>query len=370
MYSLSCSRKLDGALMAEIFEQGFSRIPVWDESGSVCLGLLYAKDLVLLRPEQNTPVMVAVSHFKREGVMIVDSDDNLEKALKMFISNRNHFALVRSIRENNDGKDSTYEVCGLITMEDILGFILAEEIGDDSHELASGFHTGLLDSSTSASLPLMAVAAHLLANVPPFRPHRFSVDATEAALRVETSLIRTGENEEKIFVSRKQPLDAMVLVFQGSIRVLSGEDGLSHTYGPWDWLGEKALTVEGYMADFTATVQPNSTCLRISRSLYQNLANGFFRTVESKGDQPEGALSSSPSSALSYLPNRVIHKRPLSQAIARRKGTEGSLCSDPDSPRPVSLAIPLPPVNNHNLYVEEGGLTTLDVKTDLPISNR
>ena len=60
IFSVLSSAKLNHALMKEIFEKGFSRIPVMGgEDNKVCLGLLYAKDLVLVHPEQEHPCVGA-----------------------------------------------------------------------------------------------------------------------------------------------------------------------------------------------------------------------------------------------------------------------------------------------------------------------
>lgn len=285
MYSLKASDRLDGARLGEIFSRGFSRIPVWDEAGEACVGLLYAKDLVLIRPEMNHPCIVVVSHFKRMGVAVVDAGDSLEAVLKGFIAAKNHFALVRDVVEGVGGKDSTYRIIGLVTMEDILGFLLNNDIGDESGGGGDsadprGFHPpSFLACAASNGLShaaLRAVAAHLLANVPPFSPHRFTMGALEGALRAGATLVTTGPGEERVLASRKQPLVNLVLVLSGGLKGVSGEDGIPHSFGPWEVVGEKALTVEDYRADFTATLQPTSTCLCIPRGLFVDLGAGRF----------------------------------------------------------------------------------------------
>ena len=131
VFSLRASQKLDLGLMTSICNEGFSRIPVFsDDDGSLCLGLLYSKDLVLVRPEDCLPVIYVVQFFNRKEVEVVLDTDTVNDTLDLFTEKRLHFALVNRVQEHG-GKDSTYARVGLVTMEDILEYLLARSIEDE-----------------------------------------------------------------------------------------------------------------------------------------------------------------------------------------------------------------------------------------------
>lgn len=130
MFSLRSGDVLDGATMGAIYRAGYSRIPVWSADRTAIVGLLYAKDLMLLDARARIPVIAAVHFFKRHGVNIVDDTDTLEEALRVFSSSRQHFAIVRTVDSTGPG-DPVYRIGGVVTMEDILEAILKAEIHDE-----------------------------------------------------------------------------------------------------------------------------------------------------------------------------------------------------------------------------------------------
>jgi len=65
MFALKASDRLDSRLLAQIYRTGFSRVPVWDDVEANIIGVLYAKDLMLLSPGSRTPVATVVHFFNR-----------------------------------------------------------------------------------------------------------------------------------------------------------------------------------------------------------------------------------------------------------------------------------------------------------------
>lgn len=70
VFSVKASDRLDQALLEKIFHAGYSRVPVWDEAGMNIIGLLYAKDLVLVTPEPAHPVISVVRGGVGGGVRV------------------------------------------------------------------------------------------------------------------------------------------------------------------------------------------------------------------------------------------------------------------------------------------------------------
>ena len=136
-FTLRASDRLDNDLMTRIFEMGFSRIPVWDSEGRRIVGILHAKDLVLIHPSVGTaePVISVVHMYGREKFNKVYGNDLLENVMKTFISSKQPFAVVYSAKPGlAPGSPHTETVEGLITMQDILRTIIGGDIDKVENE--------------------------------------------------------------------------------------------------------------------------------------------------------------------------------------------------------------------------------------------
>jgi metal transporter CNNM len=72
-YMLHVSATLDFKTVTEIFEYGFSRIPVYDKNKSDVVAILFVKDLILVDPDDETPLQYFISIFGRAVDTFVDS---------------------------------------------------------------------------------------------------------------------------------------------------------------------------------------------------------------------------------------------------------------------------------------------------------
>lgn len=154
VYMLELHRQLDAETMHEIFNSGFSRIPVYDRIKpwyDNIVGLLIAKDLILLDPEDSISVSTLLNLYPRP-LERVFPDTTLRELLNIFKTGRTHMAIVNTVDDvvhngvnntnnhNNTststtGKQSTdphYHQLGIITLEDVIEAILNEEISDET----------------------------------------------------------------------------------------------------------------------------------------------------------------------------------------------------------------------------------------------
>jgi hypothetical protein len=130
LFSVKASDRLDYRLVASIYRAGYSRIPVWDDARTQIVGLLFAKDLMLIEPRTRTPVITVVHFFGRQHVNSVEDEDTLDEVLRVFGATRQHFAIVRSVDASGPG-DPVYRVAGVITLEDVTEEIIGEEVLDE-----------------------------------------------------------------------------------------------------------------------------------------------------------------------------------------------------------------------------------------------
>ena len=57
VYMLNINQNLDQTLMRQIYEQGYSRIPIYEDSPDNIVGLLMTRDLILANIDDNlTPI--------------------------------------------------------------------------------------------------------------------------------------------------------------------------------------------------------------------------------------------------------------------------------------------------------------------------
>lgn len=132
LFALGIRDVLDDATMLRVFRSGYSRIPVWGEDGAEIVGILFAKDLLLIEARDATPVVAVLNFFRRHPVQAVFPDCRLGELLHTFHASRQHIAIVRGIVEL-DGRDPSYAVVGIVTYEDVIEEILQARSGGGCH---------------------------------------------------------------------------------------------------------------------------------------------------------------------------------------------------------------------------------------------
>ncbi len=101
VYMISAHEQLSYKLIYEIFKSGYSRIPVYDQDRNDVVGLILAKDLIFVDPEDCTPVQGFLSLFGRKPG-VVWHDSKLGETLTMFKQEKSHMAIVRDVE--NEGE--------------------------------------------------------------------------------------------------------------------------------------------------------------------------------------------------------------------------------------------------------------------------
>ncbi len=110
---------LDSKLLKEIKTRAHSRIPVFDKANDKVIGLVYAKDLISIKPENKIPVMKVI----RKNVIFVKETQKLDDILNLFRQKKTHIFIVLNDLE---------KITGIITLENVLEEIVGEII--DEHD--------------------------------------------------------------------------------------------------------------------------------------------------------------------------------------------------------------------------------------------
>ncbi|XP_060082040.1 uncharacterized protein LOC132561334 [Ylistrum balloti] len=154
VFMLSITDRMDKATMLMVMEKAHSRIPIYDGPYTNIIGVILVKSLILLDPEDATPIRTLLHSQAVKTVMFVDEDMPLFDLLNIFQTGKSHIAFVQksSSRERHDDQaddvhllvttadedcvsasaQSSGPVVGIITLEDVIEELIQEEIIDET----------------------------------------------------------------------------------------------------------------------------------------------------------------------------------------------------------------------------------------------
>ena len=133
VYKININDRLNFEILLEIFKKGYSRIPVFSNNSNEdveIVGILSVKELILLDPEDEIPVSSIINTFEHQ-ILKVATDYKLNIMLNDFCSGKGHIAIVKEKTTNNMGLFTEKNV-GIVTLEDLLEFILQVDIIDET----------------------------------------------------------------------------------------------------------------------------------------------------------------------------------------------------------------------------------------------
>ncbi len=110
MFCINIESVLDFQTMKLIYESGFSRIPVYEESKENIVHLLYGRDLAFVDPDDKTSLLSHLQFYKR-NLLYFFEDTRLDDILKGFLDGKCHLAVVQVVVEKED-KDPEYQAVG------------------------------------------------------------------------------------------------------------------------------------------------------------------------------------------------------------------------------------------------------------------
>ena len=110
VFCISIDSVLDFKTMREIYDSGFSRIPVYEDSKENIVHLLYVRDLAFVDPDDKTTLASHVQFYKHDMLFFFD-DTPLDEILKGFLDGKCHLGVIQTIREVPD-KDPEYAAAG------------------------------------------------------------------------------------------------------------------------------------------------------------------------------------------------------------------------------------------------------------------
>lgn len=296
-YMLSTETRLGYDTIREIFETGFSRIPVYGRDKNDYRGLLYTKDLMLVDPEDEMKLgdFIPIFHRKVESFF---QTTKLVEVLNAFKKGGTHMGLVRDVNTEVD-TDPRFEVCGVLTLEDVVEEILQEEIVDetdvyvdvDNHvKVPDGrerctFNLGVFNpiwrnrGEMLSREEVGAIATHLL-RVAFFEGSGLELGFAAVEWLVRSAPVRNQSRVALAGVEVPDPLDMLykagevsdfcTLVLQGRVAVRAGRESFRAEAGSFAVLAADALRPGSrYVPDFSAFMLTSTTrYLTISRAKF------------------------------------------------------------------------------------------------------
>mmetsp|Transcript_99891 Transcript_99891/g.320511 ORF Transcript_99891/g.320511 Transcript_99891/m.320511 type:complete len:723 (-) Transcript_99891:195-2363(-) len=298
MYVLSSETRLGYETIREIFETGFSRVPVYGKDKHDYVGLLYTKDLMLCDPEDEMKLGDFIPIFHRK-VETFFGETKLVDALNAFQKGGTHMGLVRQTNVD-DCTAPRFEIAGVVTLEDIMEEIIQEEIVDETDVYVDvDKHIFVGDGREKDTLNLGvfdpvwknrrerlsrdeigAISAHL-SRVAFFRGSTLQLGIKAVEWLVASSQVKTMERVTVLGVEVPDDEDWLyryghvseccTLVLQGRVNMMVGRDGFRSEAGAFSVLGKDALLPRDYYEpDFSAHVSTREVrLLVISKSLFQ-----------------------------------------------------------------------------------------------------
>lgn len=129
VFMLDVKSCLNFETIAKIAQEGFSRIPVYEETRDNIVGLLHVKDFTLLDPDDNMPVE-ALLKFYNHAPIFCYADEKIDDRFEEFKKGETHLAFVYDVVSQPD-KDPINVCIGIVTLEDIIEELVQMEIYDE-----------------------------------------------------------------------------------------------------------------------------------------------------------------------------------------------------------------------------------------------
>ncbi|PIC17601.1 hypothetical protein B9Z55_023789 [Caenorhabditis nigoni] len=315
MFMLPDTLNLSADMVQQILDMGYTRIPVFENKGpggnpkklninkhifgpdeevKNVVALLFVKDLALLDPADQQNVMKIANVYNHEVRRVLE-DMPLRTMLEEFKRGEYHMALVERLVEQED-KDPVYELCGLITLEDIIEEIIQCEIIDETDAVCDNVHrkkrqrkknhdmsqiVNTAHAKCAVNIQLLAVTIQVMSTchkvfsttyiLPTIlekliRKNCKKVEATQFSCLKEAGIVQP---KPAVLYTKGEFSNKFIMILSGRAVVTIGKEQMRLEAGPWHSFGTEVLDAMADAIDRSA----NHTTSRSTMSLNTEVTN-------------------------------------------------------------------------------------------------
>uniref|UniRef100_A0A6B2G563 Metal transporter CNNM2 (Trinotate prediction) n=1 Tax=Myxobolus squamalis TaxID=59785 RepID=A0A6B2G563_MYXSQ len=123
-YTIEINETLNINMIEEISQEGFSRIPIYEESRENIVGVIHVSDISFINPSDNIPIKNVLEACKRNLIQI-PKKTKIMATLAEFKKGFSHLAIVCETKENRENKACAI---GIVTLQGIIRTILQSEL--------------------------------------------------------------------------------------------------------------------------------------------------------------------------------------------------------------------------------------------------
>jgi metal transporter CNNM len=303
VFTLDISDRMDAKTMAMVIEEGYSRVPI--EENNDVVTILLIKDLILLNPDDATPIRSLLSQSCCRDPYFTAPDMTLDKMLNVFQKGMSHMAIVRDILPSQPGAKQSFGNIGIVSLEDLVEALIQEDIIDETddrhHQQDYLEHYGRYrkfkltpgDEHTILSEKEVQAVAHWLTNNNPAMFSKEIISERRLAMFVRHSApivcMPPAEGQPDQFLwQRGDNIDFCFLVLsEGPIQVMTSQQGFTTEVGAWNLLGAQCLSSgeSGFVVDFSLKLTHPVRLLKFSRAVYRTSVGMSNEVVEGGGDR-------------------------------------------------------------------------------------
>uniref|UniRef100_A0A158R641 CNNM transmembrane domain-containing protein n=1 Tax=Syphacia muris TaxID=451379 RepID=A0A158R641_9BILA len=266
VFMLPDTTVLNTKTVAEILRMGYTRIPVYSGDRNHVVSLLFVKDLALLDPDDNFTIKT-VCGYHEHPLRFVMHDTPLRVMLEEFKKGDYHLAMVQRVVQS-EVSDPSYELVGIVTLEDIVEEILQAEIVDETDVVTDNVNrirrrnaqardlTYIFEHdgpSQVISVQMQLVAMQwLVTNHKAFNPELISQNVLEKIIKQHVRRVEFTHlpdmNDPKAVIPRtaklytkQEPSEKFILILEGRAIVTIGQNAMTFEAGPWHCFGGELL---------------------------------------------------------------------------------------------------------------------------------
>ncbi|QDZ19691.1 DUF21 domain-containing protein [Chloropicon primus] len=311
VFMIDVQTRLSFETILDIYKSGYTRIPVYEKSRDNVVGILYAKDLILVDPSDEVEVRTILAFHEKKVIKVLDTTP-LNIVFRMFKTSFVHLLVAVHLDENKDmwiqnvdkmnhTLQCPQRVVGIITLEDVLEEVIKAEIVDESDRFTDNLQNTLVPSKRRKGMQRYlelfsyrsnvgvqlsenerdAVRLFLVECCPDFATFSKSsrallkyIEDSQVVEMTEEQLQGHGDLGYCLF-TKGAPSDEVMIMLAGTVEVTSGKESFKTSLGPWSILGSNMLSSirsKTYITDFTAYVKSDyCRILKLNRTKYYML---------------------------------------------------------------------------------------------------